>query len=52
MANLAVQAELELGRRERLGRALLDALTDPTAVLDAHGRIGAVVAHRPPAGPA
>jgi PAS domain-containing protein len=42
MANLAVQAELELGRRERLGRALLDALTDPTAVLDARGRIVAV----------
>jgi PAS domain-containing protein len=39
MANLAVEAELELGRRERLGRALLDALTDPTAVLDAQGRI-------------
>jgi PAS domain-containing protein len=42
MANLAVEAELELGRRERLGRALLDALTDPTAVLDAQGRIVAV----------
>ena len=39
MANLAVEAELELGRRERLGRALLDALTDPTSVLDAQGRI-------------
>ena len=39
MANLAVEAELELGRRERLGRALLEALTDPTAVLDAQGRI-------------
>src|SRR5215207_4126984 len=42
MANLAVEAELELGRRERLGRALLDALTDPTSVLDAQGRIVAV----------
>ena len=42
MADLAVQAELELGRRERLGRALLDALTDPTAVLDAQGRVVAV----------
>jgi PAS domain-containing protein len=42
MANLAVEAELELGRRERLGRALLDALTDPTAVLDPHGRVVAV----------
>jgi PAS domain-containing protein len=42
MANLAVQAELELGRRERLGRAVLDALADPTAVLDAQGRIVAV----------
>jgi PAS domain-containing protein len=42
MANLAVEAELELGRRERLGRALLDALTDPTAVLDPQGRIVAV----------
>jgi PAS domain-containing protein len=42
MANLAVEAELELGRRERLGRALLDALTDPTAVLDPPGRIVAV----------
>jgi PAS domain-containing protein len=39
MANLAVEAELELGRHERLARALLEALTDPTAVLDAHGRI-------------
>jgi PAS domain-containing protein len=39
MANLAVEAELELGRRERLGRALLDALADPTSVLDAQGRI-------------
>ena len=39
MANLAVEAELELARRERLGRALLDALTDPTSVLDAQGRI-------------
>jgi PAS domain-containing protein len=39
MANLAVEAELELGRHERLGRALLEALTDPTAVLDAQGRI-------------
>ncbi|HET9557681.1 MAG TPA: PAS domain-containing protein, partial [Actinomycetota bacterium] len=42
LANLAVEAELELGRRERLGRALLDALTDPTAVLDPQGRIVAV----------
>jgi glycosyltransferase 2 family protein len=42
MANLAVEAELELGRRERRGRALLDALTDPTAVLDPQGRIVAV----------
>jgi PAS domain-containing protein len=42
MANLAVEAQLELGRRERLGRALLDALTDPTAVLDPQGRIVAV----------
>jgi PAS domain-containing protein len=42
MANLAVEAELELGRRERLERALLDALTDPTAVLDAQGRVVAV----------
>ena len=42
MANLAVEAELELGRRERLERALLDALTDPTAVLDPQGRIAAV----------
>ena len=42
MANLAVEAELELGRRERLGRALLDTLTDPTAVLDPQGRIVAV----------
>jgi hypothetical protein len=42
MANLAVEAELELGRRERLGRALLDALADPTAVLDDQGRIVAV----------
>jgi PAS domain-containing protein len=42
MANLAVEAELELGRHERLGRALLDALPDPTAVLDAQGRIVAV----------
>jgi PAS domain-containing protein len=42
MASLAVEAELELGRRERLGRALLDALTDPTAVLDPQGRIVAV----------
>ena len=42
MANLAVGAELELGRRERLGRALLDALSDPTAVLDPQGRIVAV----------
>ncbi len=42
MANLAIEAELELGRRERLGRALLDALTDPTAVLDPQGRIVAV----------
>jgi PAS domain-containing protein len=42
MADLAVEAELELGRRERLGRALLDALTDPTAVLDPQGRIVAV----------
>jgi hypothetical protein len=42
MADLAVEAELELGRRERLGRALLDALTDPTAVLDAQGRVVAV----------
>jgi PAS domain-containing protein len=39
MANLAIEAELELGRRERLGRALLDALTDPTSVLDTQGRI-------------
>jgi hypothetical protein len=39
---LAVEAELELGRRERLGRALLDAVGAPTAVLDAHGRIVAV----------
>jgi PAS domain-containing protein len=39
MANLAVEAELELGRRERLGRALLEALTDPTSVLDSQGRI-------------
>src|SRR5918992_5408423 len=39
MASLAVEAELELGRRERLGRALLDALADPTAVLDGHGRV-------------
>ena len=35
MANLAVEAELRLGRHERLGRALLDALPDPTALLDA-----------------
>jgi hypothetical protein len=42
MANLAVEAGLELGRRERLGRALLDALTDPTAVLGPQGRIVAV----------
>jgi hypothetical protein len=42
MANLAVEAQLELGRRERLGRGLLDALTDPTAVLDPQGRIVAV----------
>jgi PAS domain-containing protein len=42
MANLAVESELELGRRERLGQALLDALTDPTAVLDPQGRIVAV----------
>jgi PAS domain-containing protein len=42
MANLAVEAELELGRRERLGRAVLDALADPTSVLDAQGRIVAV----------
>jgi PAS domain-containing protein len=42
MANQAVEAQLELGRRERLGRALLDALTDPTAVLDPQGRIVAV----------
>jgi PAS domain-containing protein len=42
MANLAVEAELELGRRERLSRALLDALADPTSVLDAQGRIVAV----------
>jgi PAS domain-containing protein len=42
MANLAVEAELELGRRERLARALLDALADPAAVLDAQGRILAV----------
>jgi PAS domain-containing protein len=42
MANLADEAELELGRRERLGRALLDALADPTSVLDAQGRIVAV----------
>jgi hypothetical protein len=39
MANLAVEAELELGRRERLGRAVLDALPDPTSVLDGHGRV-------------
>jgi PAS domain-containing protein len=56
MADLAVQAELELGRRERLGRALLDALGDPTAVLDPQGRIVAVnqawarLAARDPAG--
>jgi PAS domain-containing protein len=42
MANLATEASLELGRRERLERALLDALPDPTAVLDAQGRIVAV----------
>jgi PAS domain-containing protein len=42
MANVAVEAELELGRRERLGRALLDALADPASVLDAQGRIVAV----------
>jgi PAS domain-containing protein len=42
VAGLAVQAELELGRRERLGRALLDALSDPAAVLDAQDRIVAV----------
>jgi PAS domain-containing protein len=42
MAGLAVAAELELGRRERLGRALLDALTDPASVLDGQGRIVAV----------
>ena len=42
MANLAIEAELELGRREGLERALLDALTDPTAVLDPQGRIVAV----------
>jgi PAS domain-containing protein len=55
MANLAVEAELELGRRERLGRALLDALADPTAVLDAQGRIVAVNqawTHRSAEGPA
>jgi PAS domain-containing protein len=39
MASLAVEAELELGRRERLGRAVLDALPDPTSVLDGHGRV-------------
>jgi PAS domain-containing protein len=42
MANLAVEAELELGRRKRLAQALLDALTVPTAVLDAQGRVVAV----------
>ena len=58
MANMAVEAELELGRRERLSRALLDALADPTAVLDARGRIVAVNQARTrqsaegPAGPA
>ena len=41
-AGRADEAELELGRRERLGRALLDALADPTSVLDAQGRIVAV----------
>jgi PAS domain-containing protein len=39
MASLAVEAEVELGRRERLGRAVLDALPDPTSVLDGHGRV-------------
>jgi PAS fold len=39
MANLAVEASLEAGRRERQSRALLDALPDPTSVLDAGGRI-------------
>jgi PAS domain-containing protein len=38
-AILVVGVELELGRRERLGKALLDALADPTSVLDAQGRI-------------
>jgi PAS domain-containing protein len=58
MADLAVETELELGRRERLGRALLDAVGDPTAVLDAHGRMmavnqaWAVRAAEDPAGPA
>jgi len=39
MASLAVEASLEAGRRERESRALLDALPDPTSVLDANGQI-------------
>jgi PAS domain-containing protein len=39
MASLAVEASLEVGRRERESRALLDALPDPTSVLDAKGQI-------------
>jgi PAS domain-containing protein len=42
VANLAVEASLEADRRERLGRAILDALPDPTSVLDPQGRIMAV----------
>jgi hypothetical protein len=42
MANLATDASLELARSERLGRALLDALPDPTSLLDGQGRIVAV----------
>jgi PAS domain-containing protein len=42
VATVAFEASLELGRRERLGRAILDALPDPTSVLDPQGRIMAV----------
>src|SRR5918997_6511405 len=38
MANLGVEAELELGRRERLGRGPLGALDHPTLGVDALGR--------------
>jgi PAS domain-containing protein len=39
MATVATEASLELARRERQGQALLDALPDPAAVLDAQGLI-------------